>query len=80
MIGRTMGNLYRGTPARTPADTRGNTRADSRADDNLIPAEDVLNKNPSHVALGKLTHTNPRANHEPTNPRTHEPTTVEPLC
>ena len=38
MIGRTMGNLYRGYP---------------RADDNLIPAEDVLNKNPSHVALGK---------------------------
>ena len=34
------------------------------------PAINLLNENPSLVALGKLTHTNPRATHEPTNPRT----------
>ena len=31
------------------------------------PAVNLLNENPSLVALGKLTHTNPRAIHEPTN-------------
>ena len=31
------------------------------------PAINLLNENPSLVALGKLTHTNPRATHEPTN-------------
>ena len=34
------------------------------------PAINLLNENPSLVALGKLTHTNPRATHEPTNPQT----------
>ena len=37
------------------------------------PAINLLNENPSLVALGKLTHTNPRATHEPTSPRPHEP-------
>ena len=38
--------------------------------DILAPAVNLLNENPSLVALGKLTHTNPRATHEPTNPQT----------
>ena len=33
-------------------------------------AINILNENPTLVALGKLTHTNPRATHELTNPQT----------
>ena len=44
-----------------------------RGFDISAPAINLLNENPSLVALGKLTHTNPRAAHEPTNPQTHKP-------
>ena len=47
----------------------------------LTLAVNVLNENPSLVALGKLTHTNPRATHEPTNPQTSpaQPSPVIPI-
>ncbi len=41
--------------------------------DNLDPVEDVLNENPSHVALGKLTTTNPRATGAQNPPQTPPP-------
>ena len=44
------------------------------------PAINLLNENPSLVALGKLTHTNPRATHEPAKPRTHKPAQPSPPC
>ena len=41
----------------------------TRAARNSTPAVNVHNENPSLVALGKLTYTNPRATHKPTNQR-----------
>ena len=53
--------------------SRGCSRGYVRGARVSTPAVNLLNENPTLVALGKLTHTNPRATHEPTNPRTHEP-------
>ena len=52
------------------ADARADARPDVRGSRVSTPAINLLNENPSLVALGKLTHTNPRATHEPTNPQT----------
>ena len=49
---------------------RGYVRGYVRGTRVSTPAVNLLNENPSLVALGKLTHTNPRATHEPTNPQT----------
>ena len=71
--------LLRGCSAAAPRMLRGWSAVSIRFDISA-PAVNLHNENPSLVALGKLTHTNPRATHEPAKPRTHKPAQPSPPC